>query len=153
MREAAFLAGDFSHPAGEPRGRLWPRLFECTDRAPDRLLCPGDRIGSLEVVDAVGHTPGQIALLDTRDRSLIAGDAFSTVAGVATTTQARLMSPFPALLGTWHAETALKTARRLIELRPSCLATGHGPAVADPSEPMKAALTRARKSRRWGSQT
>jgi glyoxylase-like metal-dependent hydrolase (beta-lactamase superfamily II) len=42
-----------------------------------RTLAPGERVGSLEVIDAKGHTPGQIVLLDTRDRTLICGDAYS----------------------------------------------------------------------------
>ena len=51
---------------------------------PSRTVTEGDRIGSLEVVHAFGHTPGQIALLDTRDRSLYCADAYSTLGGVAT---------------------------------------------------------------------
>ncbi len=42
-------------------------------------------MGSLEVVPAPGHTPGQVALLDTRDRTLLCADAYSTLGGVATT--------------------------------------------------------------------
>src|SRR4051794_27086658 len=40
----------------------WPKVAT----APDVRLHPGDRVGSLEVVAAPGHTPGHVAYLDTR---------------------------------------------------------------------------------------
>src|SRR5262249_2680733 len=43
----------------------WPKL----STRPDTLLAPGDRVGSLEVVAAPGHSPGHVAFLDTRDRA------------------------------------------------------------------------------------
>jgi glyoxylase-like metal-dependent hydrolase (beta-lactamase superfamily II) len=46
----------------------WPDL----ETDPDRRLEPGDRVGSLEVVGAPGHTPGHVACLDMRDRILLA---------------------------------------------------------------------------------
>jgi glyoxylase-like metal-dependent hydrolase (beta-lactamase superfamily II) len=51
----------------------WPEL----ETKPDVLLEPGDRVGSLEVIEASGHTPGHVAFLDTRDRTLIAGDVLT----------------------------------------------------------------------------
>ena len=47
----------------------WPDV----ETKPDLLLEPGDRVGSLEVIDAPGHTPGHVAFLDTRDRTLLGG--------------------------------------------------------------------------------
>ena len=64
-----------------------------------------------------GHTPGHVAFLDTRDRTLIAGDAFSTLGGVATTAKINPRFPFPRL-ATWHRPTALETARALRALDP-----------------------------------
>ena len=60
---------------------------------PTRTVQAGDRVGSLEVIAAPGHTPGQVAFLDTRDQTLLCGDAFTTLGGVETT--ARLSWPFP----------------------------------------------------------
>src|SRR2546423_12122762 len=57
----------------------WPEL----ETQPDVLLEPGDRVGSLEVIETPGHTPGHVAFLDTRDRTLIAGDVLTTLGGVA----------------------------------------------------------------------
>ena len=58
-------------------------------------------VGSLEVVAAPGHTPGHVAFFDRRDGTLLCGDAYTTLGGVATTDKARL--PFPlASMATWH---------------------------------------------------
>jgi glyoxylase-like metal-dependent hydrolase (beta-lactamase superfamily II) len=116
-----------------------------------RTVLPGERIGSLEVVDAAGHTPGQIALLDTRDRTLICGDAFSTLGGVKTA--ARVSWRFPPLaLSTWDRATALASARALRALRPSRLAPGHGGIVHQPLDAMDAAIARAASRSRWQDQ-
>jgi glyoxylase-like metal-dependent hydrolase (beta-lactamase superfamily II) len=140
-RDARFLAGDTSLDPGEPQSK--PRgSYQTTITRPTRLLQPGDRIGSLLAVAAPGHTPGQLAFLDTRDGALIAGDAFQTWAGLAVSGDLRPLFPFPAL-ATWHRETALATARALRDLRPSLLAVGHGPALDDPLEAMDAATARA----------
>ena len=99
-------------------------------------------MGSLEVVAAPGHTPGQVAFLDTRDRTLIAGDAYSTLGGVAT---AAKMNPRFPLVGfaTWDRPTALDTARTLRALDPARLAVGHGNVVERPGAAMDAAVARA----------
>jgi glyoxylase-like metal-dependent hydrolase (beta-lactamase superfamily II) len=68
-------------------GKL-PGSWPTVETRPDVLLGPGDRVGSLEVVAAPGHSPGHIALLDVRDRSLIAGDVFTTIGGAAVTSHA-----------------------------------------------------------------
>lgn len=149
-RESALLAGDFEARPGEPRGRLRTYLYEHCDVKPSTLLRPGDRVGSLEVIDASGHTPGQIALLDTRDWTLICGDAFLTIGDPFVTTELVARFPFPALSGTWHAPTALQTAERLCDLEPKRLATGHGRVVEMPIEVMREALSRARRKKAWG---
>src|SRR3954451_10547213 len=71
-RDARFLKGDRSLDPGEPQAKL-KGSYQKVDVEPTRLLEPGDRVGSLEVVASPGHTPGHVALLDTRDRTLIAG--------------------------------------------------------------------------------
>ncbi len=79
-RDAPVLAGDRSLRTDEAQTPI-KGYFVKVDWKPDRLLKPGDRIGSLEVVASPGHTPGHVAFLDVRDRSLIAGDAFQTRGG------------------------------------------------------------------------
>lgn len=123
-RDARFLAGERSLDPDEPRDKLRGSYRTCTTR-PTRELSPGDRVGSLEVVAAPGHTPGHAAFFDTRDRTLIAGDAFQTRAGVAVSGVVVPLFPLPAL-ATWHKPTALSSAKRLRALEPSRLAVGHG---------------------------
>ncbi len=143
VREARFLAGDMRLDPDEPQVKLRGGWQVCTTR-PTRLLAPGDRVGSLEVVAAPGHTPGQIAFLDTRDGTLIAGDAFQTRAGVAVSGTLRLLFPFPAL-ATWHKPTALASAWALRALNPARLAVGHGVVLEQPVAAMDRAIAVAER--------
>jgi glyoxylase-like metal-dependent hydrolase (beta-lactamase superfamily II) len=137
-REARLLSGDHGLEAGEPDSKLrggWPTVAV----SPTRLLEDGDRVGSLRVVAAPGHTPGHIALFDERDGTLIAGDAFSTLGGVSTT--GRIYPRFPLVgMSTWDRPTANRTAAMLRTLEPLALAVGHGPVVADPGAAIDRAL-------------
>ena len=143
-REARLLAGDKTPGPGEPQAPA-KGAFQKVDWKPDRLLKPGDRIGSLEVVPAPGHTPGQVAFLDVRDRGLIVGDALQTRGGVAVSGVVVPLFPFPAL-ATWHKPTALATAEALRKLEPSRLATGHGDVLEGPADAMNRALEKARRA-------
>ena len=139
-RDARFLSGDKSLDPGEDKGKLRGGYVEIST-APTRTLEPGDRVGSLECIAAPGHTPGQLALLDTRDRTLYCGDAFTTFGGVTTT--AKLHLPFPfAAMATWHRQTAVETARALRALDPERLAPGHGKVVESPGAAMDKAIAR-----------
>jgi glyoxylase-like metal-dependent hydrolase (beta-lactamase superfamily II) len=140
-RDARFLRGELSLDAGETYGKLRGSFQTCATR-PTRELAPGDRIGSLEAIAAPGHTPGHMAFLDTRDGALIGGDAFQTRGGVAVSGTLKLLFPFPAL-GTWHAPTALASARALRDLQPTRLAIGHGAVLADPLPAIDQAIAEA----------
>lgn len=139
-REARLLDGDGTMEPGEPPFG-GARILRTTTR-PSDVLVPGDRVGSLEVVAAPGHTAGQIAFLDTRDGTLIAGDAWVTLGGVQAVGRAKWPFPFPTF-SSWHRPTALASARALRGLDPTRLATGHGPVLASPLDAMDAALARA----------
>ncbi len=119
-RDAPILAGDKSLLPTEPQTDV-KGYFVNVDWKPDRLLEPGDRVGSLEVLLSPGHTPGHIAFLDVRDRSLIAGDAFQTRGGIAVSGDMRLLFPF-------------------------LLAVGHGAAVHEPVDAMDRAIEAARRA-------
>ena len=140
-RDARLMAGDKTLDPGEEKGKLRGGYPGAKTR-PTRTVAPGERIGSLEVVAAPGHTPGQFALMDTRDRTLICADAYSTLGGVATTAKVNPRFPLPAL-ATWHRPTALETARALRALEPARLAPGHGKVVDAPGPAMDAAIARA----------
>ncbi|HXD70220.1 MAG TPA: MBL fold metallo-hydrolase, partial [Gaiellales bacterium] len=140
-RESRLLAGDRALDPDEPASKLRGGWKDVETR-PSLLLDEGDRVGSLRVVAAPGHTPGHIAFLDERDRTLLAGDAFSTLAGVSS--GGRTNPRFPLVgMATWHRATANATAARLAGLAPAALAAGHGPVVADPAAAIERALAAA----------
>jgi glyoxylase-like metal-dependent hydrolase (beta-lactamase superfamily II) len=141
-RDARLLAKDKTPEPGEPADAKPRGSYPGARTRPTRTIAPGDRVGSLEVVAAPGHTPGHVAFLDTRDRTLICGDAFSTLGGVATSAKPNPRFPLPAL-ATWHRPTALATARALRALAPAALAPGHGRVVTDPVAAMDAAIAKA----------
>jgi glyoxylase-like metal-dependent hydrolase (beta-lactamase superfamily II) len=140
-RDARFLRGDKSIDPDEPQSKLRGGYPE-VDVEPTRLLEPGDRVGSLEVVASPGHTPGHVAYLDTRDRTLIAGDAYQTLGGIAVSGRIRPLFPFVAM-GTWDKPTALDSGRRLRALDPARLAVGHGRVIESPAGEMDRAIADA----------
>ncbi len=142
-REARFLAGDLSLEPDEPQAKLRGGYQTCQTK-PTRTLEPGDRVGSLEVIASPGHTPGHAAFFDTRDRTLIAGDALQTQGGVAVSGDMRWLFPFPAM-ATWHKPTALVSGRALRALEPSRLAVGHGRVLEDPLVAMDQAIRAAER--------
>jgi glyoxylase-like metal-dependent hydrolase (beta-lactamase superfamily II) len=142
-RDARFLTGDKSLDPGEERGKLRGGYPEVKTR-PTRTFEAGERIGSLEVLASPGHTPGHVSFLDTRDRTLYSGDAFSTLGGVATTAKVNWRFPLPAM-ATWDYPTELESARALRALDPARLAPGHGKVVESPGAAMDAAIARGSK--------
>jgi glyoxylase-like metal-dependent hydrolase (beta-lactamase superfamily II) len=141
VRESRLLAGNRQLDPDEPSSKIrgsWPKV----STVPGRLLEPGDRVGSLRVIAAPGHTPGHIALLDERDRTLIAGDAYSTLAGISTGGHTNRRFPLVAM-ATWDRETANRTAASLRALDPEALAVGHGPVIVSPAAAMDRALAAA----------
>jgi glyoxylase-like metal-dependent hydrolase (beta-lactamase superfamily II) len=134
--DARILAGEKVVDGKLPGG--WPKI----ETAPDVRLSAGDRVGSLEVVAAPGHSPGHVAYLDTRDRALIAGDTFTSYGKVAVSNHFYWRFPLAAM-ATWDKAKDAESARALRALEPSVLVVGHGPAVRDPRPAMDAAIARA----------
>ena len=112
----------------------WPKLAT----VPDVRLAAGDRVGSLEVVPSPGHSPGHVAFLDTRDRTVIAGDVFTSYGNVAVTNHFYLRFPLAAM-ATYDKAEDLRSARALRALDPTLLVVGHGPATPNPATPNPAA--------------
>jgi glyoxylase-like metal-dependent hydrolase (beta-lactamase superfamily II) len=118
----------------------WPKL----ETRPQVRLAAGDRVGSLEVVASPGHSPGHVGFLDTRDRTLIAGDVFTSYGRLAVTSHFYPRFPFAAM-ATWDKGEDIESARALRELDPRVLAVGHGPALHSPRAAMDEAIGRAGK--------
>jgi glyoxylase-like metal-dependent hydrolase (beta-lactamase superfamily II) len=140
-RDARFLAKDMSMDPGEPGDNPGKGSFPGAKTKPTRTVEPGEMVGSLQVIASPGHTPGHVSFLDTRDQTLICGDAYATLGGVATTAKGNWRFPLPAY-ACWHRPTALESARALRALEPSRLAPGHGKVVDNPGEKMDKAIAR-----------
>jgi len=125
---------------GKVRGS-WPKL----ETVPDVRLSGGDRLGSLEVVASPGHSPGHVGFLDTRDRTLIAGDVFTAYGHLAVTSHFYLRFPFAAM-ATWDRAKDVESAQKLRTLDPPLLVVGHGPALRNPRAAMDRAIARAGRS-------
>jgi glyoxylase-like metal-dependent hydrolase (beta-lactamase superfamily II) len=137
-RTVAFLKGKLELEPGEPQSELRGG-FVLRETEATRLLQAGDMLGSLRVVAAPGHTPDQIAFYDSRDGTLIGGDAFQTQAGIAVSGVRRWLFPFPAM-ATWHLPTALESALALHKLNPTRLAVGHGRVLESPMAEIEQAI-------------
>ncbi|MCF7618293.1 MBL fold metallo-hydrolase [Bacillus sonorensis] len=141
-RDSRLLHGDKSlleHEAQTPIKGDIPKNIMTT---PDGFLHDGDRIGSLLTISTPGHTPGSLSFFDERHGVLVAGDAFHTRSGITVSGRLKLSFPFPAF-ATWNKEEALQSARKLLDVKPKVLATGHGSIVSGPEEGMKKAISEA----------
>ena len=116
----------------------WPKLAT----TPDVRLTGGERIGSLEVIPTPGHTPGHVSLLDTRDQTVIVGDVFTSIGGLAVSNHFNLRFPLAAI-ATWDKTKDLESAQRLRALGPSMLVVGHGGPVRNPTQAMDEAIAGA----------
>lgn len=72
-RDARLLAKDKTLDPGEEVGKL-RGSYPGAKTKPSRMIAACEKVGSLEAVAAPGHTPGQLAFLDSRDRTLFCGD-------------------------------------------------------------------------------
>ncbi|ACT03514.1 MBL fold metallo-hydrolase [Paenibacillus sp. JDR-2] len=143
-RDSRLLNGDRSLDSNEPetpiRGGV-PKPGKIATR-PDVLLQDGDRVGSLLAIATPGHTPGSMSFLDSRSHALIAGDAFQVRGGIAVSGQVRWKFPFPAM-ATWNKIESLRSAMKLLKLKPSLLAVGHGDLIVLPEAMMELAIQNA----------
>jgi glyoxylase-like metal-dependent hydrolase (beta-lactamase superfamily II) len=116
----------------------WPKL----KTTPDVRLTGGERVGSLEVIPTPGHTPGHVSFLDTRDRTIIVGDTYTSIGGVAVSNHFYLRFPLAAM-ATWDKGKDLESAKKLRELDPATIVVGHGQPVRNPGPAMDKAIAAA----------
>ena len=142
-QSARFIAGDMSLESEQADAPL-KGDFPSVETRPTKTVKDNYMIGSLKVVATPGHTPGHISLYDERDGSLIAGDAFQTLGGIAVAGVVRWLFPFPGF-ATWHKPTAAQSAEKLMALNPKRLATGHGKVLENPVSAMQKAIAQAKR--------
>lgn len=141
-RDSSILMGDHSLMPNEAQTKLKGGLPKKPPFTPDFLIDDNERIGSLVAIASPGHTPGHFAFLETISNTLIAGDAFSSKGGLVVSGHLNWSFPFPAM-ATWHSPTAIASARKLLELNPTVLVVGHGPALIQPQPSIHHAITKA----------
>ena len=141
-QSARFIAQDMSLEPGQADVPL-KGDFPTVETQPTQTVKDDDVIGSLRVVATPGHTPAHISFYDERDGSLIAGDAFQTLGGIAVAGVVRWLFPFPGF-ATWHKPTAAQSAEKLLALNPKRLAVGHGKVLENPRAAMQQAIAKAK---------
>lgn len=90
-----------------------------------RSLHEGDQVGSFQVLETPGHSPGHIVLWREADGVLIAGDVLANAHLV--TTLPGLREP-PEMFTTNIAENR-KSIRKVAQLQPKLICFGHGPVL------------------------
>lgn len=111
-----------------PVNRLQYRWWAGPGHPVAQPLLEGDAVGSFEVLEVPGHSPGHVAFWRERDRVLVAGDVLfnrSPLLGLPGLHEPpRIFTPDPA--------RNRASARRIAELRPRIACFGHGPVLRDP---------------------
>ena len=129
-REARLLDKDKSPDPGEPADAKYRGSYPGTKTAPTRTFSPGDRIGSLDVIGAPGHTPGHVALHLPERETVLTGDALVTLDPYTTLTGPRLVAK--AALS--DSAQNLATLDRIGETGAKHLLPGHGEPWHGPAE-------------------
>ncbi|SEB84426.1 MBL fold metallo-hydrolase [Terriglobus roseus] len=137
-REAPLLHKDMTLRADEPKGKLKGSYPGAKSR-PTHTLTDGELYGSLRCISTPGHTPGHMSFLDERDGTLFAGDALTSIGGLHPVTNPPWYFPLPKM-ATWDFQLADASARRLLECRMVCIATGHGRLVTNGRVELERAL-------------
>lgn len=143
--EHPFLTGRQAYPPAAPEvgGGMMAELSWLFPRHPIdvsrrlRALPDDGRIPGLDDwrwVHTPGHTPGHVSFWNTGTGALVAGDAVITTRQEslrgALLAPAHLQGPPAYFTPDWRS--ARESARRLADLRPRLLVTGHGPALHGP---------------------
>ena len=142
--EWPYLTGQDAYPPADPTiGGAFPFLSRFFPRDIHQFghrlhALPGD--GSISILPdwtlhhTPGHAPGQVALFRASDRILLAGDAFVTADldswyGLVSQKAAISRPPSPF---TFDWDAAADSVRKLAELEPYTIATGHGRPLSGP---------------------
>lgn len=151
--EHPYLDGSTSYAPADPAvggglmallSPLYPR--KPVDVRPRLRALPEDRsvpgMPGWQWIHTPGHTPGHVSLFRESDRTIVAGDAFITTgqesAYEVATQKPEMHGPPRYLTPDW--QQARESVRKLAQLDPELVVTGHGKAMQGPN--MRAALHR-----------
>ncbi|RLL43753.1 MBL fold metallo-hydrolase [Oceanobacillus piezotolerans] len=142
VRDSRLLLGDKTLDSQEAQLPIKGGIPKNVKTKPDYLLQEGERIGSLQVIATPGHTPGSVSFFNLHSKQIIAGDALQTKGRMAVCGQIVPSFPFPAF-GTWNKELAIESVKKILDLKPSLLAIGHGKMIDNPVSSMQVAIKQA----------
>lgn len=98
-----------------------------------RRLREGDEVGGFTVIDAPGHSPGQIAYWRESDRVLVCGDVWFGMD--FKTFKPTLRAPFDMV--TYDIPQNRRSMQKLADLKPDVVCFGHGPVLRDASAKLR----------------
>lgn len=143
--ERPYLTGRSAYPPPDPLvggglmallSRLYPRapidVGTHLESLPDSGVVPG--LPEWRWIHTPGHTAGHVSLYRERDRTLVAGDAITTVRQeslVAVAMRRRELHGPPAYF-TQDWQAAERSVQHLADLQPDVLASGHGEPMRGP---------------------
>ena len=143
--ETPYLDGSLSYPPPDPTvgggvmavtSPLFPRgpidVSRWLRPLPEKGIVP--EMPGWRWLATPGHSPGHISLWREEDRTLIAGDAFVTTRQESLYAVARQKPEIhgPPMYYTPDWDRARDSVRRLADLDPNLVITGHGPAMEGP---------------------
>lgn len=141
--ELPYLSGRSSYPPPDPKvgGGLMSKASSIYPRKPIdvetrlHILPPDDSVPFLPdwtYISTPGHSPGHVSYFRKRDKVLIAGDAFVTTqseSAMSVMLQKKKISGPPKYF-TYDWDAARVSVKKLAELNPRIVATGHGKPMA-----------------------
>jgi hydroxyacylglutathione hydrolase len=110
---------------------IMPRLYNSLWAGPphkvDRVLAEGDEVAGFRVVNAPGHTPGEVIYFREEDRVALCGDVIRNISFL--TGRPGIRQPPDDL--TRDPVENRRSIRKLAALEPALIMPGHGRAVSD----------------------
>jgi glyoxylase-like metal-dependent hydrolase (beta-lactamase superfamily II) len=103
------------------------RVMPIAGHPVERALREGDEVAGFTVIDAPGHTPGQVSYWRERDRVLILGDVAMNMNMITFTSGLH----WAVRRFTFNPAQNRASARKLAELKPRIVCFGHGPVLKD----------------------
>lgn len=111
---------------------------------PCELLCDGDVVNGLKIIETPGHTMGSISIYDRFNKYLICGDFMHSQGGLTISGDTRFLFPFPSI-ATLSLPHSIASAERLRNYDLDYVFYGHGEPTMNFNEKLEGLIIRAKK--------